>query len=649
LYVGTFLSAALVVTPSACPQCDLQDLDGAAPDGFDSPPSALVLDGRFAAVGLSGSMLVPGHVLVYRRAGGQFELMANLHTPNPEVTGDDLFGTELAISGDVLAIGAQGLQSGCGIGAVHVYRYNGQTWMPEQTILPPTCDAGNFGSSLALQGDVLLVGAPTTAQPGPEAGAANVYRYNASRWSLEATLIVPEGEAFSGFGRSVALSGQTAMIGSPGDDEAGSADGATFVFAEQDRQWTFQQKLLPTDATQINEGFGAHIALHGDVAAIGAPDCCSPPSGVGNVYVLRFDGRMWVHEQQIVHPSGVGFFGDPALAAGGQTLLVSSDYSPVFLYRYEEGAWISAGEITFDGAQFVIVAPAGDVALLGIRYANGSGAVQLIGGLGPLDCNGNSVGDACDIAAGVSADADDDGVPDECQTAPDLTGDSAVDAADLGAMLAAWGECPAGDACLADLNNDGVVGPADLAALLGAWGPYPALTCPGAGDCCTAHGQPGCEQATCCGSVCENDPYCCLTAWDALCALSAISACDCPSPAACGQSSEDCCFPHDSPGCGDSACCSAVCDVDSFCCEQAWDFICYTEAFQFCDCPGTPKCDECGEFSCGDCCDATFQPGCNDAACCQLVCNDIDPFCCEVAWDGICANIAEDVCGICGP
>lgn len=83
------------------------------------------------------------------------------------------------------------------------------------------------------------------------------------------------------------------------------------------------------------------------------------------------------------------------------------------------------------------------------------------------DCNGNGTPDADDIGSGASSDSDGDGVPDECACRADIDGDHDVDAADLAAMLAAWGPCPA---CPADLDRDGEVTATDLTSLLAGWG-----------------------------------------------------------------------------------------------------------------------------------------------------------------------------------
>ncbi len=86
------------------------------------------------------------------------------------------------------------------------------------------------------------------------------------------------------------------------------------------------------------------------------------------------------------------------------------------------------------------------------------------------DCNENGWPDACEILGGIVTDADGNGIPDECEKKEpcpgDLNGDGAIDGADLGLLLTAWG-AKGGDA---DINGDGVVDGADLGLLLTAWG-----------------------------------------------------------------------------------------------------------------------------------------------------------------------------------
>jgi hypothetical protein len=161
-----------------------------------------------------------------------------------------------------------------------------------------------------------------------------------------------------------------------------------------------------------------------------------------------------------------------------------------------------------------------------------------------------------------------------------------------------------------------------------------------ANDCCTT-GGPGCSDAACCETVCALDPFCCDTAWDGICVDEAIANCGikCVGPA-CPPSNNDCCFasPDGTPGCSDVACCEAVCAADPFCCEVAWDTLCAGAVDGLCDL----KCASiCGQAA--NDCFSTGGPGCSDAECCEAVCA-VDAFCCDVAWDGICVNQAFALC-----
>jgi hypothetical protein len=212
-------------------------------------------------------------------------------------------------------------------------------------------------------------------------------------------------------------------------------------------------------------------------------------------------------------------------------------------------------------------------------------------------------------------------------------------------VLASWGPCPG---CCADIfpvgSPDGIVGAGDLAELLARWG-----LCPGCGsnDCCVPSPDktPGCDNAACCDSVCAIDPFCCDSTWDSVCADEAlvVPICMC---GVCETSANDCCAPSPdgTPGCNNSACCESVCAIDPFCCETTWDGICAdaTQTNPFCMCPAT--CFTSANDCCAESPDGT--PGCNQLLCCQSLCED-DPFCCDTFWDGFCAAEAAQIIPFC--
>jgi hypothetical protein len=111
-----------------------------------------------------------------------------------------------------------------------------------------------------------------------------------------------------------------------------------------------------------------------------------------------------------------------------------------------------------------------DAAALGLMPMDNIDALDVV-----VDCNTNGMPDYYDIAYGTSADADGNGIPDECECPADLTGDGIVNGFDLALLLGAWTGAVAYAPCPpiapADLNGDCFVNGVDLALLLGSWGP----------------------------------------------------------------------------------------------------------------------------------------------------------------------------------
>jgi hypothetical protein len=145
-------------------------------------------------------------------------------------------------------------------------------------------------------------------------------------------------------------------------------------------------------------------------------------------------------------------------------------------------------------------------------------------------------------------------------------------------------------------------------------------------DCCAPNGTPGCNDATCEGTVCATNPFCCFVEWDAVCADVATGADGGGNEClvcTCGNGALD----------GNEACDGADLGGET----------CITQGFPT---GGTLSClPDCSAFdlsscgSSGNCCMAHAAPGCEDPACEAAICAG-DPFCCSVEWDGICEGSA---------
>ncbi|MGP1346921.1 MAG: hypothetical protein ACTS3F_09695 [Phycisphaerales bacterium] len=154
---------------------------------------------------------------------------------------------------------------------------------------------------------------------------------------------------------------------------------------------------------------------------------------------------------------------------------------------------------------------------------------------------------------------------------------------------------------------------------------------PASGDCCVSNGTPFCDNQPCCEIVCSNDPFCCNTEWDQICANAALLLPECECAAIRVGA---CCF--------GAECVDGLTQID---CDSQGG------AFQGFETTCTPDLcvptGGCGDPTAGDCCIANGTPFCNDAECCEQICA-ADPFCCETSWDGLCAVAAIAGCAVCG-
>lgn len=182
--------------------------------------------------------------------------------------------------------------------------------------LLPTDGAADdlFGRSVSVSGNVALVGSRSDDDNGDFSGSAYVFRFNGSTWVQEAKLTASDGVEGDGFGLSVSVSGELALIGASFVDDNGLNSGAAYVFRYDGGSWIEEQKLLASDGLNIDM-FGDSVSLSGNTAVVGAHNR-------GRAYVFRYDGNTWVEEFKLSSPdcpatdefgASVSIFGDTIL------------------------------------------------------------------------------------------------------------------------------------------------------------------------------------------------------------------------------------------------------------------------------------------------------------------------------------------------
>jgi hypothetical protein len=187
--------------------------------------------------------------------------------PTPSLSIFDFTGQSVAIDGDVAAIGAPYHRGG---GAVFVYHYQGTRWALKQTLVASDAQhAANFGRSVAVRGDALAVGAARDDAGQTDSGSAYVFRRQSGVWSEEAKLVPSDPSMEKNFGSSICLDGDLVVVGAIRDAARAVDAGAAYVFSRSGTNWNQDQKLTASDAA-FETQFGASIALEGTLLVVGA-------------------------------------------------------------------------------------------------------------------------------------------------------------------------------------------------------------------------------------------------------------------------------------------------------------------------------------------------------------------------------------------
>ena len=164
-------------------------------------------------------------------------------------------------------------------------------------------DDDKFGNAVAADGDTAVVGAHQDDANGQDSGAAYIYTRSAGVWSQAAKLTASDGEAYDNFGISVAVDGDTVVIGASGDDDNGADSGSAYVFVKPSGGWangTEAAKLTASDGEEF-DGFGISVAVDDDTVLVGAHQDDgddSEDSGSAYVFVKPTNGNGWANGNQ---------------------------------------------------------------------------------------------------------------------------------------------------------------------------------------------------------------------------------------------------------------------------------------------------------------------------------------------------------------
>jgi len=270
--------------------------------GLSLPPSSngtlgpVAIDGDTIVIGdFSGGTGYPSYAYVYVKPAGGWKDMLPTAVLTPSDTVDGCFGTSVAINGDTIVVGDVG---GClfttAIGSAYIFVKPAGGWVDgTQTAKLTASDVlmtDSFGESVSISGSTVAVGAPQFLT-GP--GKAYVFVQPASGWAdmtQTAELTASDGQTEFEVGFSVCVGGDNILAGAPSIYNLDYPPGNAYLFTKPPGGWvdmTQTAELLP-GSTRPNQNFGSSVTISGNLAAVGAPRFGNPPNSLeGAIYIFQ--------------------------------------------------------------------------------------------------------------------------------------------------------------------------------------------------------------------------------------------------------------------------------------------------------------------------------------------------------------------------
>ena len=405
-------------------QAKLTASDAASNDHFGG---SVAISGDTAVVGArldeapgTASNTDSGSAYVFVRSGDTWSQQAKLTASDAAF--QDYFGWSVAVSGDTIVVGAsQDDDAGTQSGSAYVFVRSGTTWSQQAKLTASDAAAADlFGFSVAISGDTIVVGAYRDDDAVGESGSAYVFVRSGTTWSQQAKLTATDPGFTDFLGWSVAISGDTIVVGARLDDAAAQNSGSAYVFVRSGATWSQQAKLTPSDAA-LNDEFGYSVAVSGDTAVVGTPFDDDAGNESGSAYVFVRSGTTWSQQAKLTAADAAandrfGF----SVAVSGDTVVVGAygdddagtDSGSAYVFVRSGTTWSQRAKLTASDAtvadQFGIsVAVSGDTAVAGAR-GDESAYVFVPGPSSILSVvrNGTGTGTVTSDPAGIDCGAD---------------------------------------------------------------------------------------------------------------------------------------------------------------------------------------------------------------------------------------------------
>ncbi|EQA35310.1 FG-GAP repeat protein [Leptospira inadai serovar Lyme str. 10] len=354
--------------------------------GEDSNTTVIINGSNLSSTNDSGNNT--GAAYIFVRIGTTWTHQAYLKAPN--ASNADQFGSAVAINGDTVVVGSSGEDSntttiingsnlsstndsGNNVGAAYVYIRSGSNWTHQAYLKAPNgFNLDSFGNSVTIDGNTIAIGAKmesstttsiisgadlsATNRNGSGNGAVYVFVRSGTTWTHQAYLKASNASNSDSFGSSVAIKGNTVVVGSPSEssdtnsiihgpnlgatNNAGSNNGAVYVFERVGTIWK-QDAYLKAPNSSNQQTFGTSVGIFGNLIVAGAPGETSTTNTIihgsdlnstnregffnGAVYVFERSGTQWSHRDYLKPSNNAnGIFFGGATAISGNTIVTGA-------------------------------------------------------------------------------------------------------------------------------------------------------------------------------------------------------------------------------------------------------------------------------------------------------------------------------------
>jgi hypothetical protein len=342
------LGLACLLPARASAQCELQTLVGRRSQVKDFFGKSCSVDGDRLVVGaFAATSGRTGFAHVYELAGDAWVQVAKLR-PSDGGGGDE-FGNSVGISGDHLVVGSEYHDTAVGSnsGAAYLYERIAGAWTEVQKLEPRDAKRQlNFGESVAIEGDVAVIGCRFDSTLGNNSGAAYVFERVAGVWVETAKLLGSKGKRNDLSADSVAIGGGRILMGSYRSDASGGHSGSAYLFEKVGGKWTEVAHLVATDgAGELGRG----LDIDGDRVVLGARLESTRGGAAGAGYVFEKRDGVWVQSAKLLPRTAreldwvgesVAVDGDRIVLSGHHHDLIGVDSGVATVFELQGGEWV---------------------------------------------------------------------------------------------------------------------------------------------------------------------------------------------------------------------------------------------------------------------------------------------------------------------